>query len=774
MFSDRDANDAARLDELWDDFADQPTDSTEPFARFIHLIEEGAPTMTQPQRERVLGKVQFPASIGAKAIAVASTAFQQVGATMPRIAEKSVDVPRLRRRKLEHPVLQIAATILLLIGMAGAWFVARPDNTEEQSSPGIAVGSPSTEDQSQSTFLASLEVPRSNASQNLQLTIRRITLAPGAIWELETSKSLFADRGIVSGMVRTRDDTGYTFDIEGPSSFGLTDNNLAAIENIGDSDAVLIELSASSTAQVLPKVPEAITADVVGLTTYTTLSGQGAMFILTRAVGHQIASAEVNSSTFPTILGVVESGSFRWSADLPILESTPGAGAGFTPGYYPAGSVIVSRPGGFSDLYANSDDSSILLLSVRTITPQDVAEWGESSAITSSGESMSLDIRTVTIQPGGEFSFRMDGSVLAWGLSGTASISSDLSIDAVAIVPELFSSATWATRFTISALGNQPATFVLARVSRDPIEELDNQSTTYNQSASGSVVMPRGIVDARLSLAFSSVRSSSFLDQEAQIALVTGGNFEFTPITEMNVNTAGEPQILAPFSDSINLTTGDSYIAEPGDSFGLISLDWESQIIKLTLTLRPSAGPGSSTPVPASSTPQANVPINVRSSECAIEPRSLNAYISILATPYALGNEAVNHRGDRTGNPASPIQIEGIVETMRQLVACGRFGSSLYQVFSVYSEAQLRFLASIGQVDQESIIEAANDAQDGGNSPPFTSEILIAEPEQFDDGRVGAWISSYGEIAYVTFVNEGGQWLIDFWDDSAPPATPTP
>jgi hypothetical protein len=798
MFSDRHRDDAVLLDEIWDAKSGSTQATTESqssdsqrLREAIRNLEAGAPMMSTSQRERIRAKVQFPA-------ATLGTSTTGIPATLDA-APLPVSLPIARRRRLDHPFLQIAATILLLLGIAGAWFVVRPNNSEHQSSPGIIAGSPSPEI-TQPPALAIVTVPRADEPQNLYLRIRRIVLAPGARWNgadsSSASDSLFIDRGLVSGTIEIEGANGSVVTVDGlsnPGSLRALAGSNRTVTNTGYTDAVLLELSAwistqtnpqiaiSEGAPELPAPPAGSTAEAVGGTDYTTLTKEDSTFMLNSATGFPVGPTWIGSASFQTIFGVIEFGTFRTpgaagnTGELvsPAPESSPIAGAEMLKGIYRAGIMIGSSPGTFPSLVPDSGESSMLLISVRQVTVQDLAQRGEQVYMSSTGAPINLDVRTVTIQPGGTFSFRMSGSVIAWGLSGTASMRSDPTKDAIAIIPDYFASSEGSAEFSISALGDKPATFVLARASTTEITDLEPTDVSSSFVGTGTITLPEGELYVSLRISSQGYYSSNFLDDAAQLSMVLSSNVEFRATTDMVIHTQQGEIDKPAFSDALALQTGEWFFAEPGDGWDITINDpGNSQVIEFVVgsTVPSSAATLSASPI----TNESGTPLDISYDECVVTPRSLDEYEQILAVPYADGDPAVNHRGETGEITADESIIAGVTNTMRQVIACNDPSTS-YQGYSLYSESAIRYQASIGNLSLSDIKSSAVESGSTLNQRgPAAGQLLVNRVEVFPDGRVGAWVSAAAEIAYVTFVFEDGQWLIDYWDDSSDSATPIP
>jgi hypothetical protein len=238
----------------------------------------------------------------------------------------------------------------------------------------------------------------------------------------------------------------------------------------------------------------------------------------------------------------------------------------------------------------------MLVLSVRQITADILAQRGESASISSSNTSLYLDTRQVTIEPGGRYSFKLSGSIIAWGFTGTASLSSDLGRDATAIIPNLYSNRSGGTEFTIAALGNQPATFLLARISRDQIEEGESTSTTFSQIAANRVTLPDGEYIANFSIDSLSDTWSPSDETSTGIIQVISGSAQLSSSNETVVHTENGELVMSTSSTPITLAPNDWFLAKPGDQYELTRSDPNTQVLQLWLG--PILLTDSATPIP--------------------------------------------------------------------------------------------------------------------------------------------------------------------------------
>lgn len=771
-----------RLDDLWDaigasSMADETAHDDEWNATaLIRVLEAGAPTMTETQRIRINRSILYPAQ---GLLASAQPASLEAG-SMPEPAHTGIPATsRPLRKRLEHPFLQIAATILLLLGILGAWFVTRTGNPDPKTTPVGSINSPAPQEQPPLEPLLYISVPAADATRELIVIVRRIEIAPGGHWSAQIDEANQPDSdaalALASGSVNATSTDGASTTYNQPGRIELPTDGRLEITNTNDSAALLVEFSMSPNGTGAEAVSPADKATVNSSEMsppYIVPTGYPATLDLWNPIGLAI-SQFVTPPSMELIYGVVDRGMYTsdsFSANLDNQASPTDDGSIPQPYSLAPGDTISSAPGEFPNLRAANDDASILLVSARQLTTEDIARQGTHSEVSFSSEQIQLDLRSVTIQPGGRYAFRLTGSVITWGVSGTGSIASSLSEDSSAIVSNLYTRVFGSGEFSITADGNEPVTFLLALVSQDSIEMIESLDTSVTIAGGGEVLLPLGSHSLRFSLDASAGIEVNPSAQETALTLISAGEAELTPLTEITLHTGAGAKTLAPFTGPITLSPGDWFITEPGDGYRLARSDAASQIARITLSpiVSPERGtPVSATPLSESSEAQAEA-------ECTIAPRSLDDYEQILATPYSEGDPAVNHRGDTDSAPADPATIAGVTESMRQLLACNRL-ETLYQHYSLYSIAAIRYQASLGNLNLESLEESSLLSMTPvSEQGPLPDQLVIDQVSIFPDGRAGAWVSANAEIAYVTFVYEGGQWLIDFWDDSQLIATPAP
>jgi hypothetical protein len=760
------------LDDLWDEFVSRgrstPSSGT---AQFLAQLEQEAPMLTQSQHDRIRRLVQFPPASETAGALAAPSPLAAGPATLPR-PSRPLRIPK--RRVAEHPALQIAATILLLLGIVSVWLVIRPGDTKKQSLPGAAVSSPVPNQSSTPPFLMSIEVPPAVDAQTPMVFIRQIELAPGARWEIPTefqgSDSFIVRRFLDSGTVLVETANGTHFSPDDASPLDSSSGNPAAVENTGESSAMILELIASTTRTSLPELPAGSRVVHQSILGYQIRPGEGTTFVLARVADPSEYQPGVNSATHPVVQALVESGSYTFTpndgttwANRPIA-STPVSG---DTQLLNEGESLHIEPGSFPEMHAEGDDASLLLLGARTITTAEIAQRGETAPLTAPEYPLHLDVRTVTIAPGGSYSYTMSGASIAWGVSGSAGVASSAATTAT-ISLGLFTTWSDSSTVTLANTGNEPAVFVLGRISSTPIADEAIDATTFTQTASSDVTYP-GSVLARLSLDAVDGRRMQIDDQSVSLVLVIDGGLQLRALSNMSVHIAGDSVALTAFGDPVSLSAGDWFFAGPGANYETSGADADTQVMSLELDPDPMAS-GIATPESATGTQQAGTSIDVFTSDCTIEPRSTEEYERILATPVA-SDPTINHPGD-SGTPADPAVVDAVTETMRQVVACNPLDAP-DRHYALYSPAMLRFLSSSGSFDLSELSDTgAERADSSGNRP--AGQLYIGEVTEFPDGRAGAWIVAHGEIAHVTFVNVNGQWLVDSWDDSAMNATPVP
>ena len=152
--------------------------------------------------------------------------------------------------------------------------------------------------------------------------------------------------------------------------------------------------------------------------------------------------------------------------------------------------------------------------------------------------------------------------------------------------------------------------------------------------------------------------------------------------------------------------------------------------------------------------------------ECTVEPRRLPFD---LETPAA-GTEAAASpsAGQVTPVPPGPVDattLDAITDTVRQAIACQNAGDVLRE-FALYTDAFLaRYFASPGALSERDIATAvATDPR----PVPVDEQLTFADlrdARRLEDGRVRAIVVTEGTGGpfndRLTFVQDGGRWLID-------------
>lgn len=786
------------LDDLWDEFISNggagSSHRTSDTAQFLARLEQEAPMINSLQRDRIYKLVQFPASNeGSGGIVFLSPLAG--GSTPVEIPSHPARMPR--GHIAEHPVLQVAATILLLLGILSVWLVIRSGNTTERSLPGAAISSPMTEQSSTPPFLMSVVVPPAADPQNLLVFIRQIELAPGMRWEIPTEfqggESFIVRRFLDTGTVLVKSSNGLRFTPTEDTPLDFS-GNPTAIENTGNTNAAILELIVSTGETALPEPPsgsQVIHQSVMG---YEVASGNGVTFVLARVAEPSDYQPGVNSSTHPVIQALVESGSYTftpndgtaWPGQSPA--STPISGGTQT---LNVGESLHSEPGHFPTMQAEGDGASLLLLGARTVTSADVAQGGTALVVPGSDGRTSVALLEITLPPGTDWTTTGLGSSQFWVKSGTVVFSNSASQTQHEQNAGTFFTASAANQTlapTISNPGSEPAVVIQGTVfPAASFSSIDNIGTAHNATvrwlAFDTQNVPTWPGELTLNLrslndpggasySFQEIRIGTILNGEGGVVSL-GGEVSVLQRPPLNLNVTPDltPESLS-LGNSVSVAKGSAIIMHPYSGLQIYSSADAGEILWLSFVSIP---PTSEAAAAQALHDDIDSVMQVTSTDCTIQPRTVDQFADILANADASGTPRVG--ADRTGNtgtPADDVTIRAVASTLKQIVACND-SRTLLQRYSLYSENMLRFLGLNGSLTIDDIESAAEPTTSNfSGTSPIVGQIAVDEVELFPDGRAGALVNANGDIAYVTFVNEGGQWLIDYWDDSAPPATPVP
>jgi len=154
---------------------------------------------------------------------------------------------------------------------------------------------------------------------------------------------------------------------------------------------------------------------------------------------------------------------------------------------------------------------------------------------------------------------------------------------------------------------------------------------------------------------------------------------------------------------------------------------------------------------------------------CHVAPLTPDDLRRLAATPtvrQAAADRSFLHTPG--GTAPDEATATGVLDMLKSYVECA-WSSKPGAGYTFFSDEALRDHATefITDLETSTLIDAQ------GIMPATVSDIRV-----FDDGRVGVRFAVHGENAYLTLVQQGGEWKIDVWDDSgsgtSATATPQP
>lgn len=206
---------------------------------------------------------------------------------------------------------------------------------------------------------------------------------------------------------------------------------------------------------------------------------------------------------------------------------------------------------------------------------------------------------------------------------------------------------------------------------------------------------------------------------------------------------------------------------DPPNSYIVVSA--REQAAQPGMTGTPGALVERATPLAASSSPVGS-PVSGDVVVCDAEPRTveeLQAAIDLLyATPTLLsdpsGRSARSQAG--TGSSADGATVAAIESTLEEYAVCSANGD-IARALGLVSDDYVAFILGNILSDLADLPQYAT-ARPASSGVPV--ELVIADVEQFADGRAGALVYASSGAAYFTFSHgEAGAWLIDAVDQES-------
>lgn len=244
-------------------------------------------------------------------------------------------------------------------------------------------------------------------------------------------------------------------------------------------------------------------------------------------------------------------------------------------------------------------------------------------------------------------------------------------------------------------------------------------------------------------------------------------------------DTAGGDPVAVQAGESVDLddlttrsVTGPAQRAtDPPNSYIVVSA--REQAAQPGMTGTPGALVERATPL-AASPPPVGSPVTGDVVVCDAEPRTveeLQAAIDLLsATPGFItdpsGRSARSQAG--TGSSADGATVAVIESTLEEYAVCLANGD-VARVLGLVSDAYVAFILGNILSDLADLPQYATALPTSSGVPV---ELVIADVEQFADGRAGALVYASSGAAYFTFSHgEAGAWLIDAIDQESGPGS---
>ncbi len=167
---------------------------------------------------------------------------------------------------------------------------------------------------------------------------------------------------------------------------------------------------------------------------------------------------------------------------------------------------------------------------------------------------------------------------------------------------------------------------------------------------------------------------------------------------------------------------------------------------------------------PGSATPNV-ITLRADVKNCHIEPMTPDDLRRLDSTPTPRNpSEDRSVLNEPGGSPPDEATATGVLDMLKSYVECA-WSSKPGAGYTFFSDEALRDHATVFITDLQT--SRLIDAQ--GIMPATVSDIRV-----FDDGRDGVRFAVHGEDAYLTLVQQNGEWKIDVWDDTSVSATPQP
>ncbi len=209
------------------------------------------------------------------------------------------------------------------------------------------------------------------------------------------------------------------------------------------------------------------------------------------------------------------------------------------------------------------------------------------------------------------------------------------------------------------------------------------------------------------------------------------------------------------------------------------SLIYSTLVAALTLLiLRPEATRGATQATPAA---ELGPPT---AAECQIAPRSEAEIAALAATPLTTPATPVPPEPASLpeGEPADAATIAGLMQTLREVIACAEAGD-LGRLLALYTDDAI--VQAVLNAEPVPIVPGRRpDGTPHPASPPAVIDRtpVVLEARMLPDGRVAALVTTVepgAAVDVVWFARVGDRWLIDairpaLIEPGTPPASPLP
>jgi hypothetical protein len=606
MFDNKESRDAAdRLGELWDDVTRAGGDVASPGDRDAALagrLQQMVPPLNDTTRERMRARVL--ASQRGEAPPMTATPINPGGAIAPLPQQ-----PRSTSRphRADHPIMRIAAMILLALSIGAVWLGLRSfSGGEKQPTPvqGALFATPNGEDEVafRETVLLH-DVAAVGAMREFTVSIDRVTLPAMSVFDF-SGASLSTDANPISFYVESGTLTVVTNGVI--SSFGPEQASDAGVPDElrveSPEPVTFIMLTLVGGRDIVPVPPADATVESLGKVPVKQPLGSVTTVNFSRTFVNVPGADPISMSGPETVAFVaVNSGSLSVQAlagdRIKVHEDgdsavmfTPATGDEITLG---AGDSVTADIGSKIDGKTSVIGSEMLSAYVLTIlqqSPQDIAEQQLAAGasidwtIPEGASTASMLVRTITLQPGVEWHYPFDGVVQYQGYSGSVSIQLGNSNTQILSTGQL---ASQSGSGDIVISNNGPGVAVIFQASiaigDQTTESMGGtlaEGIAINSSAFGQTPVEPGVVTVTLGeQAIDNTSSQSNASElGASLIFVSEGNAVFTPMSgdieigrTQSANEIGTPITDEPAtSPSTTLLEGDSAMI-PQDAAYLIT-----------------------------------------------------------------------------------------------------------------------------------------------------------------------------------------------------------